>query len=146
MMPAFHFQESARRLRATLLLVIVAAGCGRPPQAIVRGSVTVDGRPVATGRIVFEREGRAYMTTISPEGRYELQTGDRPGFVPGTYSVAVLPPEPEFVADPKTTDLRQVNPVDQRRYPERFRAAATSGVAKTIAVGESSVDIELSSK
>jgi len=57
--------------------------------------------------------------------------------------VAVLPPQPELVTDPKTTELRAVNPVDARLYPERYRSAATSGMTTTVVAGESTFDIEM---
>lgn len=108
--------------------------------------MTLDGSPLAAGTVVFEADGRSYAGPIGPDGRYELRYRGRAAVVPGTYGVAVLPPQPELVADPKTTELRAVNPVDQRLYPERYRSPATSGITQTVAAGESTVDVALTSR
>jgi len=47
------------------------------------------------------------------------------------------------VADPKTTELKAVNPVNPRDYPERYRLPSTSGITKTVPEGESTIDIDL---
>ena len=133
-------------LVAAVLGATPLAGCGGPPRAVVRGSVTLDGRPLTAGRVVFEGEGRSYVGTIGVDGRYELRHRGTPDIVPGGYGVAVLPPEPELVADPKTTALREVNPIDQKLYPERYRSTATSGIVKTVSAGEATVDIALTSR
>jgi len=126
--------------------ILAAAGCGGPPRATVRGTVTLDGKPLAAGLVVFEGSGRSYGGTIGPDGRYELRHLGKPEVLPGTYGVAVLPPEPRVVADPKTTNLELAEPVDQGRYPERFRLPATSGITRTVAAGESTIDIDLTSR
>lgn len=110
----------------------------------MRGTVTLDGRPVAAGRIVLERDGCSFMASIEADGRYECRGAA--GIAPGTYGVALLPPEPQFERLPNSTDMRQVNPPDPRLYPERLRSAATSGITKTVAAGDNTIDVELTSK
>ena len=131
---------------ATVAVVVLCVGCGGPPQAVVRGTVTLDGKPLAAGLVILEADGRSYSGPIGPDGRYELRNRGKAALAPGTYGVAVLPPEPEVVADPKTTALRAVNPVDQRLYPQRYRSAATSGISRTVAAGESTFDVELTAR
>lgn len=144
--PAHHVVAALRRLPCWLLACGMLAGCGGSPQAVVRGSVTCDGRPLSAGRVVFEGDGRSYTGLIGADGRYELRSAGRAGVAPGTYGVAVLPPEPELAADPATTELRAVNAVDPRLYPERYRSPATSGISKTVAAGEATIDIDLASR
>ena len=131
---------------AAVAALILCVGCGGPPQAVVRGTVTLDGKPLAAGLVVFEADGRSYAGEIGPDGRYELRHRGKAAVAPGTYGVAVLPPQPELVADPKTTDLRAVNPVDPALYPERYRSPATSGITQTVAAGESTVDLEMTTR
>lgn len=135
----------ARSAWLAFAALILVGGCGGPPRAAVRGTVTIDGRPLTAGRIVFEQDGRSHMAQIGADGGFELR-GVAGGIAPGTYSVAVLPPEPEFVPQPNSTDMRLVNPPDPRLYPVRYRVAATSGITKTVNPGESTIDVELSSQ
>ena len=134
-----------RRLSA-VAAVILWSGCSGPPQAVVRGTVTLDGKPLDAGLVVFEAAGRSYSGPIGSDGGYELRYQGKAAILPGTYGVAVLPPQPELVADPKTTELRAVNPVDQRRYPDRYRSPATSGITKDVPAGESTIDIALTAQ
>lgn len=138
--------RAAPLLPTVLGACLLVAGCGGSPTASVRGTATLDGRPLAAGRVVFAAEGRSYMGLIGADGRYELRGAVPAGIVPGTYGVAVLPPEPELVTDPKTTQLRQVNTVDPKQYPERFRSSATSGITHAVTAGDNTIDVALSSK
>lgn len=146
-MPALLRCRSLVPLRlSAVAAVVVCAGCSRTPQATVRGTVTLDGKPLAAGLVVFEGAGRSYSGTIGSDGGYELRYQGKAAILPGTYGVAVLPPQPELVADPKTTELRAVNPVDQGLYPERFRNPATSGLTKDVPAGESTIDIPMTAR
>lgn len=128
-----------------MLVLALVVGCGGPPRADVSGTVTLDGRPLGSGRIIFEQEGRSYTGLIGADGRYDLR-GGASGVAPGTYAVAILPPAPEFVPQPNSTDMRLVNPPDPRTHPERYRSTATSGITRAVAAGRSIIDIELSSQ
>lgn len=136
----------ALRQAAIVAACTLGVGCGGPTVAVVRGTVTGDGKPLRAGLVVFEAEGRSYAGPIAADGRYELRYRGKAEVMPGTYGVAVLPPPPELVTDPMTTDLRQVNPVDPRLYPDRYRSVETSGITKTVAAGESTIDIDLTSR
>lgn len=145
----FCFRRPGPRATARqslVALVLALAGCGQLPQATVRGTVTLDGQPLGAGTVVFEGAGRSFSGAIAADGRYELRYLGRPEVLPGHYGVAVLPPEPEVVADPKTTDLKAVSKVDLRRYPAASRLPATSGITKTVPAGDSTIDIELTSR
>lgn len=134
---------SSPRWLVVIAVGTAAVGCSQPPQATVRGTVTLGGKPLAAGTVVFEAKGRSFTGAIGADGRYELRYLGRPEVLPGAYGVAVLPPEPEVVADPKTTNLKAVNSVDPKTYPERYRLPATSGITKTVSAGDSTIDIVL---
>lgn len=134
------------KARGVALAAATVVGCGGPPQAVVRGVVTLDGKPLPAGIVVFEADGRSYVGPIGPDGRYELRNRGVAAVLPGTYVVAVLPPEPELVADRTTTELRAVNPPDPRLYPDRYRSAATSGITQTVAPGEATIDIGMTTR
>jgi len=79
------------------LLLLFLAGCRQaPPQhTLVTGKVAYRGTPLRSGLIVFTphatrgHSGEMAMGTISYDGSYTLQTGDKDGAVPGWYRVTV---------------------------------------------------------
>jgi hypothetical protein len=120
------------RLRPAVVLAVCAAlsaaGCSRePPYHPVQGKLTVGGKPMTAGRVLFVPD--AAKGNASPEeararvdatGAYSLKTGDRDGCRPGRYKVVVFafaepgpgegPRPPVWFAaqkygDAKTTDL-----------------------------------------
>src|SRR5689334_16609887 len=85
------------RLAAITLPVVLTfafvAGCGsgRPTVALVRGQVTIDGKPVKAGRVMFYPvEGRAATGPIQPDGNYTLTTYDAgDGALLGSHKVTI---------------------------------------------------------
>jgi hypothetical protein len=96
----------------------LTAGCGpgRPPVVPVSGTVTVDGKPLASGAIMVAPEkGRAAGGRIGPDGRFELSSwlpGD--GVAAGTHRVEVIATKPL--------------PGNRRQWlvPKKVRSLATS--------------------
>jgi hypothetical protein len=81
-------------------LVLVAAplalsGCGdRPPDnGVVRGRVTLGGRPVAGVSVtVYDPATRAgVQAETGPDGEYEIRSHQDAGLPPGKYQVSVSP-------------------------------------------------------
>jgi hypothetical protein len=76
---------------------LCVAGCGSGAVVPVQGTVTVDGKPLPGGTVVFHpdpagdgtprQEARA---TIQLDGSYHLSTNGRPGAVPGRYKVCII--------------------------------------------------------
>jgi hypothetical protein len=76
------------------LLVLVTAGCGSkyPPTAPVNGKITIDGKPVTTGRISFHPVNgeRPALANIQPDGSYSLTTfEDGDGALLGRHKVSI---------------------------------------------------------
>lgn len=73
------------------LAFAVGCGSGGPDLVPVSGRITIDDKPVTTGRIEFYPEsGRPAIGSIDEQGRYELKTyepGD--GAKPGKYCVTI---------------------------------------------------------
>lgn len=92
----------------TLLLPLAVASCNRQeaPPAPVHGRVFYKGVPLVGGSIVFapnpEKGGQGPLARadIQGDGSYVLQSGDRPGAVPGWHRVSVVcvetPPGQQF--------------------------------------------------
>lgn len=82
--------RSALILAGVAALAVCQAGCGKH-SASVSGSVTLDGKPLATGVVNFTpaATGASAYANIGADGRYALQTGAEAGLEPGSYKVTV---------------------------------------------------------
>jgi hypothetical protein len=89
-------QETTMPIRTRWLLVgclvaVVVAGCGGPRLGRVTGRVTVAGKPVTSGTIMFHPDaGPTAVGTIGPNGTYTLTTikpGD--GALVGSHRVTI---------------------------------------------------------
>ena len=79
----------------------LAIGCGKGKKTPaldlvpVSGTVTLDGKPLADAVVGFAYQGilpQGFYGSgghTDSQGRYEVQTGDQKGTVPGTYKVTV---------------------------------------------------------
>ena len=78
-----------------MVLGIAAAGCGKPGPVALRGTVKLDGRPLANASVHFitqDSGGRDALGSTDAEGVFRLSTfkpGD--GAFPGRYKVVVQP-------------------------------------------------------
>ena len=89
---------------AAALLLVGSAGCGRelPPSASLSGAVTLDGKPVDSGLLMFHRLDKPGS---SPVGAEVHGGGFSAPIVPlGKYRV-VLQPEPDTAAMASSGDL-----------------------------------------
>jgi hypothetical protein len=90
-----------------VLLAVAAAGCGGRGDGLERGSVTINGEPVANGVVRFRpaqgTEGPMASTMIT-DGRYDIP-GDQ-GPVAGEYEVQVQAYEDPSAASAPTTPAR----------------------------------------
>ncbi len=74
---------------ACFLLVILVTGCGSDYES-VRGTVTLDGAPLANCQVVFHpvEGGRPAAATTDENGKYELASSmSQGGVLPGSYTV-----------------------------------------------------------
>lgn len=135
-----------RRFWAASLLVLVAAGCGKPSR--VTGSVTLDGVPLPAGRVTFLCDGGrrpAVSSSISMNGTYEM-----PDLPVGRARVSVETfkpqPRPEPSVDPTTGTDHSIGWEDTGPYvpiPARYGSPKTSGIEYTIIPGRQTFDITL---
>src|SRR5260370_767749 len=81
----------SRPLLGLACLTLALSGCGGPKVATVTGKVTIGGKAVTGGKIMFYPEsGRMALGEIGPDGSYSLTTfkpGD--GALVGPHRVAI---------------------------------------------------------
>jgi hypothetical protein len=82
---------------AALVLALCLTGCGEPPtgadNGVVRGRVTLDGKPLAGVTVAFFQPETKYglNTRTDADGYYEVRTYREAGLPPGKYQVVVRP-------------------------------------------------------
>ena len=120
---------SRARFVICMTLAALPAGCGSSGAGRlvpVAGKVTLDGKPLATGSLVFKPDaakGNAGQLepsgTLAGDGSYALFTKEKPGAPVGWYKVGVV--------------AQQASPNDpylmKSLVPERYNDAESSGLA-----------------
>jgi hypothetical protein len=137
------------RGRSTLILAVVAAlavcqaGCGKH-SASVSGSVTLDGKPLATGVVNFTpaATGASAYANIGADGRYALQTGAEAGLEPGSYKVTVAAnATPEQAAAMGIKIGREgIMPL---LTPPRYADVSTTPLVVDVKAGRQEIDLAL---
>ena len=133
-----------RCFREPILAVIVLAitlqlaGCGgssAPPAATVSGLVTLAGKPLAAGTLLFMTdEGQAASAVLGADGAYTLHC------LPGRYKVAVTPPAPlDPLASPAGSPPAATP--SQPAIPKRYQDFGSSGVSLEVKAGANKFDI-----
>jgi hypothetical protein len=127
-----------------ICMSIAWSGCGSPYDASVAGVVTLDGRPVPRGTVVYypAASGPAASARISDDGSYVVQTGKEAGLAPGEYQVTIIANEPSAQQD----EGKGPPPLGKAIVPLWYRSKATSGLAFQVEPGSNEINLELSSK
>ena len=131
--------------RLAAIVALAAGGCsGSKLGAEVSGNVTLDGKAVGPGVIVFAQDGAASNPsegTIQPNGSYFLKTSNAIGLTPGKYRAAVT------VFEPSTAQAGERSYADPVYLtPEKYARQETSGLEFDVKPGRQTIDVELSSK
>ena len=122
--------------------VLALAGCGgdRLKTAVVRGTVTYNGRPVPHGTISFiPASGPSATGELQPDGSYTLTTyrkGD--GAVPGRHTVVIV-----AMQDMSDRLPEQRNPLPPPIVPVRYTSLATSDLRAEVKDEENMVNFSL---
>ena len=114
-----------------LMLMVVVIGCGdgrvKLPTAPVAGTVTYQGKPLGTGRIVFfHPSGQATAADLAADGTFKLAAFQ------GKDHVAVECFEPE---QPSPTPKGRLL-IRKSLIPERYTDFSTSGLTFEVKPGE----------
>jgi len=129
---------------AILAAVVVSGGCSRSGmESEVSGRVTLDGRLVGPGTVVFAPvDGTTNPAdgAIQLDGSYYLKTSREVGLRPGRYKASVsVFDQPEVKPGERSmTPARLVT-------PQKYSDTETSGLEYTVEPGENNIDIRLTS-
>ena len=131
---------------AALLMIVALPGCGRKAlgTAPVRGKVTLGGKPVTQGKVLFlPQKGPMASGELGPDGGYALMTyspGD--GAIVGECSVSIQP------FSERTAKPGENRPVPSPRpevdIPKKYHRVDTSGLKRMVESQENEFDFELS--
>lgn len=135
-----------RRAMAAAFCVgmLVIVGCQQSPYELssVRGTVTVDGKPLAGGRVMFapiskgetSEPGKPAFGTVQSDGSYVLTTfRDNDGAVVGDHWVTIFGPKSD---DPAAASLPKFS-----KYVVRQKLSVVAGQENQIDVQLTSQDI-----
>ena len=138
-----NFASIGRRI-AWLAVGTIATGivgCAKSSlESEVRGTVTLDGRSIGPGMIVFSpvEPGKPATGSIAQDGGYDLKTSREFGLAPGKYRVAVSLREMPANFDPAAR-----LPPGKLLIPEKYEESSTSGLEFDVAPGSNTIDIPL---
>lgn len=151
-----------RRIAPWLLMVLTLSllGCGGPKLARVQGKISVAGKPVRKGRIMFYAAGLPGATgAITEDGTYTLTTfkpGD--GAAVGEHRVAIeatdvgagsmRPPQsPEEELEMSKLGVKRILVAGKVIWlvPERYSKVETSGLTATVQSGDNQIDFDIPS-
>lgn len=134
-----------RHLSVGVLTLLCVACSPSPFDADVSGAITLDGKPVDPGVVVFspvDPGKNASRGNIDRSGGYYMKTKHDRGIDAGEYRVAVQvydkgePPGPGERASPNLPPL----------VPEKYLKVETSGLEYTVEPGSNRIDIALTSE
>jgi hypothetical protein len=119
-------------------------GCGSGLGADVEGVVSLDGKPIGPGVVVFapvDGDENPATGAIQVDGSYFLKTMRARGLRPGSYKVAVQIHE---IPTDRAYGERDMRPI-KFRIPEKFTTVVTSGLEFDVEDGSNTIDIPLTS-
>jgi hypothetical protein len=136
------------RTAIVLFALAVSAGCSKSPHDVapVRGTVTIDGKPLAVGRVMFApaskgdglNAGKPALGPIQSDGSYVLGTyGEDDGAVVGEHTITILGPRKKSPLATPVSVLPSGPKFDRLTVPRRFTVVAGQ---------ENQIDIALTSQ
>ena len=122
-------------------LAVACAGC-QPKSTLghVHGTITLDGKPLASGNIVsLPSAGRGARGVIK-DGKFELGTdGDNDGAVIGEHKIAVIAREPSQDTGPEAAPGKLL-------VPEKYTSPTTSELSIDVKAGDNTPTLDLKSQ
>jgi hypothetical protein len=130
---------------STTAVLLILLGCSRAShEAEVSGTVTLDGKTIGPGTIVFApttADGKPATGAIESDGRYSLSTRQRTALAAGAYQVAISIREL-----PKDVNRGDRPPLGKLLIPEKYEDHTRSGLEYQVSPGRNTINIELVSR
>ena len=128
-------------------ILVCTVGCNKQPQlAPVHGTITLAGKPIGPGNILFipnvaeGTKGKAASGSFETDGQYFLTTfreGD--GALVGDHTVVITPRAVGAEPGGEVATRTKLPPI-----PRRYSRAAQSGLSATVREGANTIDFPLS--
>jgi hypothetical protein len=132
-------------ISAVVSLNPIFGGCrGGSMESDVSGTVTLDGKKVGPGTVVFapaQPGGKPATGSIESDGSYNIKTSRATGLSAGAYRVAVSVREM-----PQNVKRGDRPPPGKSVIPEKYEDENTSGLQYDVAPGRNTINIELMSR
>jgi len=126
------------------LLLIGHSGCSErnSKMASVEGVVRVNGKPLSSGRVVFQAKlsGVNAQAEIGPDGTFTLATRGVDGAMIGEHQVAIIAAEKGVGGRPDPKAGRQTL---KWLVPEKYLATGTSGLTYEVKAGENHPEFDI---
>ena len=137
---------SSPRVHWLFLSTVVLYGCsGSSLEAQVSGKVTLDGKEIGPGVVVFVPEGgqsNPARGAVELNGSYFLKTSRDKGLSAGKYKVSV-----SIFSQPTDVKPGERSMIEAKLIiPSRYVSADTSGLEYEVNPGSNTIDIELKSQ
>ncbi|GAB4137731.1 MAG: hypothetical protein Tsb009_05400 [Planctomycetaceae bacterium] len=143
----FDRQSFLVQLTVCLGLVFLVAGCGGddgPVYAKVTGKVTLNGKPVPNGTVLFvpqgDTQGGVATGAIAKDGTFTLVGPSGKGVPVGKHKVLVQCIEESSGPD---SDQNPLEGMAKCVIPVKYTSEKTSDIIKTVEEGEQTINIEL---
>ena len=128
-----------------VLSLSVALGCsGNNYPAEVSGTVTLDGKPIGPGVVIFAPVGgktNPARGAIQPNGSYFLKTSRDVGLPPGKYQVSLQIVELPAHLVPGERDMSPTKSL----IPDKYTDTTTSGLEYDVAPGSNTIILRMTS-
>ena len=123
-------------------ICLTLTGCGNSLGSSVTGTVSLDGKPLATGGVSFHPEGGGPVATarILEDGSFALKTGQQHSLPAGDYRVTVMAVE---VVPPKSK--YHVPMPGKQLVPVRYGDLKQTDLRASVKPGSNVVALELKS-
>lgn len=136
-------QAALNGVLCTLWILSTAVGCGsRDSLPSVRGTVTLNGKPLPNARVSFYPvKGRAALGVTDKAGRYQLQTSnDVHGVEEGEYRVTITTERPSTPG--KGPDAESV-PGSPELLPPSYSSLESSEIIRRVEAGKNRFDFSI---
>lgn len=141
------FRRCASLIFYSAIVALVSVGCGdgRMQLGKVSGVVTVDGKPLAKGQIVFVTDTRRAFGSIEDGKIVDVTTYQaNDGVALGTHQVAIRPKVDESAMMSMPAGKSPFS--SDNSVPEKYHKASSSGLTAEIKRGDNELEFDLSSK